>query len=83
MINISYSKLIAIDYKKSHIRDELKKASKVKHHLLTFNTTMTGAIESFPCERLTMKGSKICDLLNKRLYKFSSPQGGGGSSPLC
>ena len=67
LVLISHSKLIAIDYKKSHIHDTIKKASGVKHYLLAFNTTMIGAIESFPCERLTIKGSKICDLLNQRL----------------
>lgn len=70
MIHINSAKLITIDYKTQPLQRKLEETSGVKRRLMNLNLNVSGAVESFPCDSLTMKGNVICNLLNSRLKNF-------------
>lgn len=74
MFKMKTSRLILIDYKATARCNKLKKASKAKQHLLNFNTWITGAMESIPCDNLTIRGSQLYEILNERLKKSAKLQ---------
>ena len=74
MYRMKSSRMILIDYKATSKRNKLKKASKVKQQLFNFNTWITGAMESIPCDNLTIKGSQLYEILNERLEKSAQLQ---------
>lgn len=69
LIKIYKSKLIAIDYKETPMKEKMEEASCFTQHMMEFNARVSRALESFPTENLTIKGKAICDILNARLKK--------------
>lgn len=69
LMSIFSSKLIVIDYKDAPLKNKVKRSSRFKQRMMAFSLEMSGAIESFACEPLTMEGEEICDILNDRLNR--------------
>lgn len=70
MTSVCGAKQIAIDYKAVSLMNKLEESSSFKRYVLALNFKVLGAIESIPAEGLTMKGRKICNILNERLEKL-------------
>lgn len=70
MTSVFSTKQIAIDYKTTPLINRCEEASSFKRRVLALNFNVLGAIESIPAEGLTMKGRKICNILNERLEKL-------------
>lgn len=70
LINGIFLKQVAIDYKKSALRQKVEESSVLKRQLQAFNLNVIGAMESINADNLTMSGKDICDQLNERLHKF-------------
>lgn len=73
LIKIHSTKLIAVDYKVIPLKNKLEKSSGFMQRLMAFNFKVSGAIESLSADNLTMKGKEICDILNERLNKNTTP----------
>ncbi|EFA91023.1 hypothetical protein HMPREF0650_1228 [Hoylesella buccalis ATCC 35310] len=69
LIKIQSTKLIAVDYKITSLIHKIEKSSASTQRMMTFNFAVSGAIEGFPADNLTMNGKKICDILNEHLNK--------------
>ena len=69
LIKIQSTKLIAVDYKITSLIHKVDKSSASTQRMMTFNFAVSGAIEGFPADNLTMNGKKICDILNGHLSK--------------
>lgn len=65
-------KMIAIDYLAAPLIHKFDDSSELKQKLMALNFHETGAIENIAVHNLTMKGQKICDILNERLLAPNS-----------
>lgn len=72
LIKIYSSKLIAIDYRETPLKHKMEEASSFTQHVMKFNEQVSGAIESFPIDNLTMKCKDVFDILNARLKTWWS-----------
>lgn len=71
-ISIYSNNYIAIDYYAKPLKRKMEEASYLTQRMMKFNVSVSGSIESFPVQNLTMSGKAICNILNNRMKICSS-----------
>lgn len=71
LIKINSIKYIAIDYKTVPLPHKLDESSTSRQKMMKVNFDITGAAENIAVHNLTMKGTTLCDILNKRRKAYS------------
>ena len=72
LISIYSNNYIAIDYCTVPLMRKMDNASCLTQRMMTFNVSVSGAIESILVQNLTMRGKEICNTLNNRMKIWRS-----------